>query len=198
MTNEELCVLAQAGEAAAKDMLLLNSQSFVQKIAKIFFSQYKDERVSESDLIQEGYLGILEAIPRYQPDRGTAFYTYAIHWVRKYMREAANFFAAPVEVGSLNDAVGDEDNTEFIQLIVDPYTKTPEQIAIKAETIEEVRTGLRQLTARDRVYLLYRYGFTDGDAHPIPETAVHFHLTKKRATKTEQIALDNLRSILPR
>ena len=197
MTNEQLCALAQAGDAEARDLLLIGSQKFIQKIAKSISAQYHDDRVSEDDLLQEGYFGLLEAIPRYKPDKGTAFHTYAGYWVRKFMREAANIFAAPVEVGSLNDIVGDEDKAELIQFIADPYTQTPEQIVIRSETIEEVRAGLRQVTARERVYLLYRYGFTDGNEHPISETAAHFNLTEKRAKKTERTALDDLRSKLP-
>ena len=179
-------------------MLLVGSQEFIRKIANSISAQYHDDRVSEDDLLQEGYFGLLEAIPRYKSDKRTAFHTYAGYWVRKFMREAANIFAAPVEVGSLNDIVGDEDKAELIQLIADLYTQTPEQIVIRAETIKEVRAGLRQVTSRERVYLLYRYGFTDGDEHPIPETAVHFNLTEKRAKKIERTALDDLRSKLPR
>lgn len=197
MTNEQLCALAQAGDAAARDTLLVNSQDFIRQIAKSISSQYQDGRVSEDDLAQEGCLGLLAAIPRYKPDRGTTFHTYAGYWVRKFMWEAAHIFAAPVEVGSLNDIVGDEDNTELIQLIEDSYSQTPEQIVIRAETIGEVRMGLRQITARERTYLLYRYGFTNKDEHPIQETAAHFHLTDKRAWKTEQAALNDLRSKLP-
>ena len=197
MTNEQLCTLAQAGDMMARDMLLINSQDFIRKIAKGISSQYQDDRVSEDDLVQEGCFGLLEAIPRYKPDKGTIFHTYAGYWVRKFMWEAANIFAAPVEIGSLNDIVGDEERTELIQFIADPYSETPEQIVIRIETIEDVRMGLRQITARERTYLLYRYGFVDGDEHPVLETAAHFHLTEKRAKKTERAALDNLRSKLP-
>lgn len=197
MTNEQLCALAQAGDTAARDILLVNSQDFIRKIAKGISSQYQDDRVSEDDLVQEGCFGLLEAIPRYKPDKGTIFHTYAGYWVRKFMWEAVNIFAAPVEIGSLNDIVGDEERTELIQFIADPYSETPEQIVIRIETIEDVRMGLRQITARERTYLLYRYGFVDGDEHPVLETAAHFHLTEKRAKKTERAALDNLRSKLP-
>lgn len=197
MTNEQLCTLAQAGDMMARDMLLINSQDFIRKIAKGISSQYQDDRVSEDDLVQEGCFGLLEAIPRYKPDKGTIFHTYAGYWVRKFMWEAVNIFAAPVEIGSLNDIVGDEERTELIQFIADPYSETPEQIVIRIETIEDVRMGLRQITARERTYLLYRYGFVDGDEHPVLETAAHFHLTEKRAKKTERAALDNLRSKLP-
>ena len=197
MTNEQLCTLAQAGDMMARDMLLINSQDFIRKIAKGISSQYQDDRVSEDDLVQEGCFGLLEAIPRYKPDKGTIFHTYAGYWVRKFMWEAVNIFVAPVEIGSLNDIVGDEERTELIQFIADPYSETPEQIVIRIETIEDVRMGLRQITARERTYLLYRYGFVDGDEHPVLETAAHFHLTEKRAKKTERAALDNLRSKLP-
>ena len=197
MTPEQLCTLAQAGDMMARDMLLINSQDFIRKIAKGISSQYQDDRVSEDDLVQEGCFGLLEAIPRYKPDKGTIFHTYAGYWVRKFMWEAVNIFAAPVEIGSLNDIVGDEERTELIQFIADPYSETPEQIVIRIETIEDVRMGLRQITARERTYLLYRYGFVDGDEHPVLETAAHFHLTEKRAKKTERAALDNLRSKLP-
>ena len=66
MTNEQLCALAQAGDTAARDMLLVNSQDFIRKIAKTILSQYQDGRVSEDDLVQEGCFGLLEAIPRYK------------------------------------------------------------------------------------------------------------------------------------
>ncbi len=197
MTNEQLCVLAQAGDTAARDALLLNSRGFIRQIAKRISTQYQDGRVSQDDLVQEGYIGLLAAIPRYQPDKGTAFHTYAGYWVRKFMRESANMFAASMETGSLNGIVGDEDATELVQLIEDSYVQTPEQIVIRAETIGEVRAGLWQITARERTYLLYRYGFTDGNEHPIQETAAHFHLTDRRGRKTERAALDNLRCKLP-
>ena len=144
MTNEQLCALAQAGDMTARDMLLVKSRDFIRKIAKGISYQYQDGRVSEDDLVQEGYFGLLEAIPRYKPNKGTAFYTYAGYWVRKFMWEAANIFAAPVEIGSLSDVIGDEERTELIQLIADPYSETPEQIVIRAETIEIGRASCRE------------------------------------------------------
>ena len=67
-----------------------------------------------------------------------------------------------------------------------------------AETYAELRDGQRNISARAQAYLLYRYGFSDGDEHPIPETAAHFCLTVKRTKKTEQTALDDLRRRLLR
>nr|WP_243137795.1 hypothetical protein [Faecalibacterium prausnitzii] len=44
---------------------------------------------------------------------------------------------------------------------------------------------------------MYRYGFTDGEEHPLIGTAIYFHLTKSRAKKTEEQAMDNLWLELP-
>lgn len=60
--------------------------------------------------------------------------------------------------------------------------------------------GLAQfpvLTQREQTYLLYRYGFTDGEEHPLIGTAIYFHLPKGRAQKTEEQAMDNLWLELP-
>ena len=45
--------------------------------------------------------------------------------------------------------------------------------------------------------LLYRYGFTDGEEYLLIGTAIYFHLTKRRAKKTEDQAMDNLWLELP-
>ena len=62
---------------------------------------------------------------------------------------------------------------------------------------QELYDALKRLTQRERTYLLYRYGFTDGEEHPLIGTAIYFHLTKSHAKKTEEKAMDNLWLELP-
>lgn len=188
-TNEQLCVLAQSGNTDARNRLLENNFAFVQKKAFELIGQYEDCRLEADDLAQEGCFGLLEAIGRFDPERGTKFLTYAAYWIRKFMQEAVSIVVA-------NDEISLNEPDEF--LLSQAYGKSPEQIVLQAETYAELRDGLRQINARSRAYLLYRYGFLDGDEHPIPETAAHFRLTVKRAKKTEQAALDDLRHRLSR
>ena len=105
------------------------------------------------------------------------------------MREAASIVLADDEV-----CLSEMEKFSLPQI----YGKSPEQIVLQAETYAELHNGLGQISARERTYLLYRYGFTDGGEHPIPETAAHFHLTEKRAQNTERAALDDLRRRLLR
>jgi RNA polymerase sigma factor (sigma-70 family) len=45
--------------------------------------QYGDTAVARDDLVQEGLLGVLDAMRHYQHDRGAQFDTYAVFWIRK-------------------------------------------------------------------------------------------------------------------
>ena len=184
MNNEELCVLANGGDVEAWNQLLENNLAFIWQQANKIVGQCGDCRIEMDDLIQEGCFGLMEAVGRFDPERGTKFLTYAVHWVRKFMQEAVSIVTANDTI-SLNGL----EELSFPQA----YGKSPEQIVLQAETYTELCNGLRQISARERTYLLYRYGFTDGDEHPIPETAVHFRLTLKRALKTEQAALNDMR-----
>ena len=188
-TNEQLCVLAQGGDIDARNRLLENNFAFVQKKAFELIEHQKDCRLEADDLVQEGCFGLLEAIRRFDPERGTKFLTYAAYWIRKLMQEA-------VCAAVVNDEISLNELKEFS--LSQAHGKSPEQIVLKAETYAELYDGLREINARARTYLLYRYGFLDGDEHPIPETAAHFRLTMKRAKKTEQTALDDLRRKMPR
>ena len=78
-----------------------------------------------------------------------------------------------------------------------PYAMQPQTIMEEQESRRELYDGLKRLTQREQTYLLYRYGFTDGEEHPLISTAIYFHLTKGRAKKTEEQAMDNLWLELP-
>lgn len=89
--DEELALArrAKAGDLAAKDKLIRHHLSWVVT------SCFQQRRISDlriEDMIQEGTLGLLRALEKFDPDRGFRFCTYALPWVRvfilKHMREA--------------------------------------------------------------------------------------------------------------
>jgi RNA polymerase sigma-32 factor len=67
-------------EAAHK--LITSNLRFVVKIAL----EYTHYNVRLSDLIQEGNLGLIKALTKFDPDKGYRFISYAIWWIRAYIQ----------------------------------------------------------------------------------------------------------------
>ena len=103
----------------------------------------------------------------------------------------------PMERINLDDLLLGEHSVQRSDLIADPYASEPEKIMEEAENRKELYEGLRRISERERVYLLYRFGFEDDMEHPMVGTALHFHLSESRARSTEVLALDNLWLELP-
>lgn len=83
ITNEQLVVRIQAGEETAANMLQLwqQTKAFVAKLAK----KYKGYAEFD-DLMQEGYLGLNEAVNHYDVSQHIPFINYAAYWIKQRMQ----------------------------------------------------------------------------------------------------------------
>ena len=73
----------EGGDKAAADKLVLSNMRAVIKISAEFANQH----VPFADLVQEGTMGLLRAVDRYDPERGTRFLSYAAWWIRAFIRD---------------------------------------------------------------------------------------------------------------
>jgi RNA polymerase sigma-32 factor len=78
-TLAELVYREKDKEAART--LILSNLKLVVKIALGYYNTYMNVR----DLIQEGNIGLMQAVKKYNPYKGTKFSTYASFWIRAYM-----------------------------------------------------------------------------------------------------------------
>ena len=56
-------------------------------LAKTIASRYRNKGVEYEDLVQEGYIGLLKAVKKFDPDREVKFSTYATFWVKQAILE---------------------------------------------------------------------------------------------------------------
>src|SRR3990167_4486788 len=76
--------LVQQGEAAARRKMIESNLRLVVKIAR----RYYNRGMEFSDLIEEGNLGLLRAVEKFDPERGFRFSTYATWWIRQTIERA--------------------------------------------------------------------------------------------------------------
>ena len=68
----------------ARNRFVESNLRFVVKLAKI----YRNQGLSLSDLIQEGNIGLIEAVDRFNPELGFRFSTFSAYWIRQAMQRA--------------------------------------------------------------------------------------------------------------
>lgn len=90
----ELAYRAKEGDRYAIDKLVTSNLRFVVKIAK----EYQGNGLPLSDLINEGNLGLIKAVHKFDPDMGYRFISYAVWWIKQSILHSLNENAKVVKL----------------------------------------------------------------------------------------------------
>jgi RNA polymerase sigma factor (sigma-70 family) len=91
--ERDLVIAAENGDANARARLVDAFLPTIGGVAKLYRNS---SAVDRDELMQEGVVGLLRALERYDPDMGVPFWAYASWWVRQAMQQLVAEMTRPV------------------------------------------------------------------------------------------------------
>lgn len=194
--KEELTLATRArqGDADAREQLIHAHLLMVVNIAR----QYQRPDVEMLDLIQEGNIGLIKAVDKFDPTRGTKFSTYAFYWINKHIQRFLNH--EPDDLVSLDMEI--TDSSEYLLLsdtIADRPTllgsQTIQHIDAVMESEErqrQVRQMLSHLPEREQEVIRLLYGMDLRRSYTVSEVAKMLRISKVRVCQLRDRALKRM------
>jgi RNA polymerase primary sigma factor len=221
--EEEACVRkAERGDQDAKKKLILSNLKFVVKMAH----KYRYLGLPLLDLINEGNIGLIIAVDRYEINRGVKFISYARYWILHYILKAiynqSSSIKEPLKYvhliasnenngvcwnlhrtrmmhrpASLNQGLSEDNDSEaMIDNIVGHRYTVPEKAFIDKHLKETIHEIINRLKPIEREVIHSHYGLNGKKPVTFREIGQRFNLTRERIRQIEQTALCKLRSAM--
>jgi RNA polymerase sigma factor (sigma-70 family) len=190
---QHLLVILKRAEDARQALVRANLR-LVVSVAK----RYMGRGINFLDLIQEGNIGLLKAVEKFDYTKGYKFSTYATWWIRQSISRAIADLDHAAHISQmpilLETPRSGQKQSSLDDLMEEETLLRPTEGTSGEQLRDHVRDALDQLSQRERDVMEMRFGLKDGQAYTLEEVAQAFGVTCERIRQIEAKALRLLRS----
>lgn len=189
--------LAQMTEDLARfrgcrDEMVRHNLRFVVMLAR----RYQHRGLGLLDLVQEGALGLMRAVEKFDPERGVRFASYAVWWIRKAFARA---LASKEDTICFSDTPPKEkEDSSPADLVPAPEETSPEMAVLTADAARGLYQALICLPVQEASIIRLRFGLGQGRPHTLDEVGRRLGLNREQVRLREQRALARLRMYMQR
>ena len=189
-----LALRARQGDTEAREQLIHAHLRMVVHIAR----QYLRPGVEMLDLIQEGNIGLITAVDKFDPTQGHRLTTLAFYWINKHIQRFLN--NEPDDLVSLDMEINDgaailllSDTIEDKGTILgDPTIQNIETQMENQELQQQVHNLLATLSPREQKVLRLLYGLNLHRSYTVSEVAKILRISKVRVCQLRDRALERM------
>jgi RNA polymerase primary sigma factor len=180
----ELAKRAQDGDRNAGERLIESNLRLVVSIARA----YRSDSLDLLDLVQEGTLGLIRAVDRYDWRRGAKLSTYAFPWIRHAILDATVVRRRRDQLTTSLDEAGELHHAN-------PAAPDPLESMLERASGIDVNAQLRLLPDRARQVIELRYGLRDGLPRTADAVAAELGVARERVRTIELHSLRKLAAV---
>ena len=193
--EQRLTTLVKLGDEQARKTLIEHNLRLVTHIAQAYYHP----SVELLELIQEGNIGLIEAVDRFDPELGYNFSTFAVWWIRKmillYLGKDEDKISLDLpisgeagEILRLGDTIIDEENTLGGQSCEKQGVRLEHE-----QSMQQMQERMAKLPMREKEVLMMLYGIGLKRALTLQEIAKQLDITPERVGQIRDKALGRLR-----
>jgi RNA polymerase primary sigma factor len=209
---------AKQGDRSSTETLILSNLRFVVSLAV----KYQHLGLPLTDLINEGNIGLMKAIDKFDPERGLRFISFARWWIRHYILKAVFEQTSSIRIPlryasritdgigsngkpreklldfyrplSLDQLLSDDENSESVMAFVgSEQYGLPEDKLMRDSMTEVIQDAMRKLKPIEKEILCCRYGLDGAEPLTLREIGKRYNLTKERIRQIMHKALEKLK-----
>jgi len=222
LSREEEAFIARKtakGDKSAKEKLITSNLRFVVSIAV----KYQNLGLPLMDLINEGNMGLIRAVDKFDVEKGFKFISYARWWIRHYILKAifeqSTSIKLPLKYAtqlskrdeggdtemvqklkqiyrpvSLDQKLSEDGNSDTIlDLVDDSRYEVPEKAVMEKNLREIINDVMKKLKPIEQDVISRHFGLNGKRPLTLKEIGEKYNLTKERIRQIEHTALDKLK-----